>query len=71
MEIQNHETLFCGNLADLPVALRVKDLSHILGIGRNSAYRLISEGRIQSLRVGNRIVIPRAALIKFLNGSIA
>jgi len=37
-----------------------------LGIGRDSMYRLVQEGKIRSVRVGQRIRIPVVELERFL-----
>lgn len=44
----------------------VAQVAEVLGIGRNAAYQLVREGRIRSLRVGSRILVPRTALLAFL-----
>ena len=49
-----------------PALLTVKQVAEILGIGRNTVYRLIHEGQIMSLRVGRNIKIPQSAVKKFL-----
>ena len=49
------------------MTLRVEDLMPILGIGRNTAYRLVRTGEIRSIRIGRQIRIPRQFLIDFLN----
>ena len=46
--------------------LTVQEVAKILGIGRNSAYELVAQGRIPSLRLGKRLVIPRMALERML-----
>ena len=51
---------------DLPLALRVEELMPVLGIGRNTAYELVSSGQIRSIRVGRQIRIPKEALLEFL-----
>lgn len=51
----------------LPLTLRVDDLMPILGIGRNTTYRLVRTGEIRSIRIGRQIRIPRQFLIDFLN----
>ena len=48
------------------MTLRVEDLMPILGIGRNTAYKLIRSGQIRSVRIGRQIRIPREALLEFL-----
>ena len=59
-----HET---RSNADFSVPFRVEDLMPILGIGRNTAYRLVRTGEIRSIRIGRQIRIPRQFLIDFLN----
>jgi excisionase family DNA binding protein len=46
----------------------VEEAGRILGIGRNSAYEAVREGTIPALRIGKRIVIPKAALDRMLAG---
>ena len=41
-----------------PAFYSVEDIRRILGIGRNSAYKLVSETDFPSIYVGNRVVIP-------------
>lgn len=48
--------------------LQIKDIMDILNIGRNSAYKLIGNGSIKSLRIGRNIRIPKAYLIDYLSG---
>ena len=56
------------SLDELPVTLRVEELMPILGIGRNTAYKLVRSGRLRSIRVGRQVRIPKNALIEFLGG---
>ncbi len=51
---------------ELPLTLRVEDLMPVLGIGRNTAYELVRSGQIRSLRIKNRIRIPKEEVIRFL-----
>ena len=48
--------------------LLVEDIMDILKVGRNSAYKLIKNGIIKSLRIGRNIRIPKAYLIDYLTG---
>ncbi len=52
------------------LAYRPKELPAITGIGEGRIYRLIAEGRIRSLTLGHRIIVPAAALDEFLRGSV-
>ncbi len=56
------------SIDELPLSLRVEDLMSILDVGRNTAYDLVRCGRIQSIRVGRQLRIPRSAVVKFLEG---
>ena len=47
--------------------LQIKDIMDILNIGRNSAYKLIGNGSIKSLRIGRNIRIPKIYLIDYLS----
>ena len=52
---------------ELPLTLRVEDLTSILDIGRNTAYELIRCGKIRSIRIGKQLRIPKQALIDYLS----
>lgn len=41
-----------------PAFYSVENIQQILGIGRNSAYKLVAEKDFPAIYVGNRIVIP-------------
>ena len=46
--------------------LTVDEAAKLLGISRNLAYELVRLGQIPSVRLGRRIVVPRAALERLL-----
>jgi excisionase family DNA binding protein len=48
--------------------LTVADLAERLRIGRSSAYKLVSDGDVRSIRVGRVIRIPAEAVEQFLKG---
>ena len=50
-----------------PTVLTVDEVAKILRIGRISAYQAIERGEVPSIRIGRRILIPRAALEQMLN----
>ena len=52
---------------ELPLTLRVEDLTSILDIGRNTAYELIRCGKIRSIRIGKQLRITKQALIDYLS----
>lgn len=46
--------------------LTVPEAAKLLRVGRDTAYWLVSEGRIPHVRVGKQIRVPRAALLAHL-----
>lgn len=46
--------------------LTVVELQEILGIGRNTAYKLLSTGAIASFRIGKKWRIPKEAVLHYL-----
>ena len=48
----------------------VEETAKILGVGRNSAYEAIARGEIPVVKVGKRLLVPKAALEKLLNGRL-
>ena len=44
----------------------VNELRTMLNIGRNTAYRLISENKIQYVKVKNKIYIPKHSVVNFM-----
>ena len=55
------------DLPDKPM-FSVEEVAAILGVGRGTAYQCARSGEIPSLRLGHRILIPRAALARMLGG---
>ncbi len=48
------------------LTMSVDEAAAILGIGRNAAYEAVRRGEIPSLRIGGRILVPKAAFQKML-----
>jgi excisionase family DNA binding protein len=51
------------------IVLTVRETAKALGLGINQTYAAIRAGDIPSLRIGKRIIVPRAALNKKLEGA--
>ena len=47
------------NYDELPLFLSAKLVAQTLGVGRATAYELMSEKDFPSIRVGSRIVVPK------------
>ena len=46
--------------------LRVSEVASLLGLGLGSAYEAVRRGEIPSLRLGRRILVPTAPLLRSL-----
>lgn len=49
-----------------PRAVKPEEAFKILGIGRNNGYKLIKEGKIRTVKLGRRILVPIAAIEELL-----
>jgi excisionase family DNA binding protein len=48
--------------------LSVEEAGRILGISRGSAYAYARNGSLPTIRLGNRVLVPRQALERMLRG---
>ena len=46
----------------------VDDIMSMLGIGKSSVYGLLKTSQIRHVRVGRKYIIPKQAVIDFING---
>lgn len=53
-------------MTDQRLTLTVEEAARLLGCGRATAYLGIKSGEIPALRVGRRILVPRARLLALL-----
>lgn len=53
--------------SNYPDMMTVSDLQEALGIGRNSAYALVRDKKIKSLKIGKNIRIPKAWLVEYID----
>ncbi len=58
------------NLEEKRATYDVPEAARILGIGRSAAYEAVRRGEIPSIRLGKRLVVPRAALERLLEGRV-
>lgn len=45
----------------------INDIKHILGIGRDAAYKIVNRKGFPCIRNGNRIVIPKKGFHEWLD----
>jgi excisionase family DNA binding protein len=53
-------------MANTVLVVTVTEAAEMLGISRSLAYELARTGQLPSLRLGRRLVVPRAALVSLL-----
>jgi excisionase family DNA binding protein len=51
-----------------PMGLSLRKAAIELDLCENSLRKAIKEGKIHAVRIGRRVIIPRASLEKFLTG---
>mgnify|MGYP003586088507 CR=1 FL=1 len=51
---------------DDPWCVSVERMAFLLGISRNAAYQMVRDGRIPSVRLGKRLLVPVVELEKLL-----
>lgn len=49
--------------------LTVEEAGQWLGIGRSAAYAAANRGELPTIRIGRRMVVPKDALERMLNGA--
>lgn len=55
---------------DLPDILTPKDIMTYLPIGRDATNQALQDGTIRSVRLGQKFIVPKAALLEFLGGAV-
>ncbi len=58
-------------MSDGRLVMSVTEAAGVLGISRGLAYELARTGQLPSLRLGRRLVVPRAALLSWLESATA
>jgi len=57
------------SLAQLPDALTVEETCRVLRLGRNSVYEGIRRKEIPSVKIGRRLLVPKAGIERLLSGT--
>lgn len=57
---------FYTSYDELPLFLNAEMVSNVLGISTASSHELIHEQEFPALRIGNRIVVPEEAFIRWV-----
>jgi excisionase family DNA binding protein len=56
-------------LSPEPLAYSVNEACRVTSLGRTFIYKLISDGRLKTIKIGNRTLIPADSLRAFLQGA--
>lgn len=46
--------------------MTIEEAARALGVGRSSAYEAARRGELPTIRIGHRVLVPRAALAQLL-----
>ena len=57
-----------GRAKGLPRLLAIKQVIYELGIGRTAIYELIKEGKLKTVMIGRRRLVPTEAIEEFVAG---
>jgi excisionase family DNA binding protein len=49
--------------------MTVEEAARALGINRNSAYQAVRDGELPAIRIGRRLLVPKAAFNKLLENA--
>jgi excisionase family DNA binding protein len=55
-----------SRLSDLPPTISVEEAAVLLGVSRSAAYRAAKAGQLQTFRMGRRLLVPTAPLLRML-----
>lgn len=61
-----NERYYLSMLKNEPEVLTVLEVADILRIGKNKAYDLVRDGKISSIKIGGKIIVPKMCLVQFL-----
>lgn len=54
-------------MEDARLTLTIEEAAKVLGIGRQLAYERVKTGEIPVIKIGRRLLVPKAALDKLLS----
>jgi excisionase family DNA binding protein len=55
-----------SRLSDLPPTISVEEAAVLLGVSRSAAYRAAKAGQLRTFRMGRRLLVPTAPLLRML-----
>jgi excisionase family DNA binding protein len=67
MTVPFHASRSAAVVRTVAVSRRVEEAGRILGVSRGAAYAYAKDGSIPTIRLGKRLLVPKAELEKTLN----
>lgn len=67
MEVSKMKESMYKNYDELPLFLNVETVAKVLGVSPSSGYELMHEKDFPTLRIGNRMVVPKEQFIQWVN----
>ena len=61
-----NERYYLSMLKNEPEVLTVLEVADILRIGKNKAYDIVRDGKISSIKIVGKIIVPKMCLVQFL-----
>jgi excisionase family DNA binding protein len=55
-----------SRLSDFPPTISVEEAAVLLGVSRSAAYRAAKAGQLRTFRMGRRLLVPTAPLLRML-----
>jgi excisionase family DNA binding protein len=65
--MQQHNTIQ-GTSRNLPRLLAIKQAMYEIGISRTAIYELIKDGKLKTVKIGRRRLVPSEAIEAFISG---
>jgi len=61
-----NERMYLAIFREQPDVMTVPEVAKLLRIGINKAYGLVNSGKLSSIKLGEKIIVPKLCLISFL-----
>jgi len=62
----SNERFYFSMFKNEPEVMTVIEAAKLLRIGKNKTYQLINDGKLDSIKLGGKIIISKVCLIEFL-----
>jgi excisionase family DNA binding protein len=59
----------CASAEGETLVLSVPKAGALIGLSRNSAYQAVKRGQLPTIRIGKRLLVPKAALQRLLDSA--